>query len=117
MPDAVNINARAGQLADASDLVDVPKLITAYYEDRPDPHSPEQRVIFGRSGHRGPSFDRSFNECHILAITQAICAYRQQKKFDGPPFLGIDMHALSFSRRQENGFRQSLNSPDDDAQA
>ena len=92
-----NINPRAGQLAKASDLVDVPKLITAYYEDRPDPQVPEQRVVFGTSGHRGSSFDRSFNEWHILAITQAICLYRQQQKIDGPLFLGIDTHALSRS--------------------
>ena len=89
------INARAGQPANASDLVDLPKLITAYFELRPDPQVPEQRVSFGTSGHRGSSFDRSFNEWHILAITQAICLYRQQQKVDGPLFLGIDTHALS----------------------
>jgi phosphoglucomutase len=89
------INPRAGQLAIASDLVDIPKLITAYYEDRPDPHVPEQRVAFGTSGHRGSSFNRSFNEWHILAITQAICLDRRQQKVDGPLFLGIDTHALS----------------------
>ena len=89
------INPRAGQLANASDLVDVPKLITAYFELRPDPHVPEQRVAFGTSGHRGSSFDRAFNEWHILAITQAICLYRQKEKIDGPLFLGIDTHALS----------------------
>jgi phosphoglucomutase len=89
------INPRAGQLASATDLVDVPKLIAAYYEERPDPHVPEQRVAFGTSGHRGSSFDRSFNEWHILAISQAICLYRRQQKIDGPLFLGIDTHALS----------------------
>ena len=89
------INPRAGQLAIASDLVDIPKLITAYYDDRPDPHVPEQRVAFGTSGHRGSSFNRSFNEWHILAITQAICLYRRQQKVDGPLFLGSDTHALS----------------------
>jgi phosphoglucomutase len=89
------INARAGQLANPSELVDVAKLITAYYSDRPDPHVPEQRVSFGTSGHRGSSFDRGFNEWHILAITQAICLYRRQQKTDGPLFLGIDTHALS----------------------
>jgi len=89
------VNPRAGQLAKPSDLVDVPKLITAYYEDRPDPQVPEQRVAFGTSGHRGSSFDRSFNEWHILAITQAICLYRAQQKTDGPLFLGIDTHPLS----------------------
>jgi phosphoglucomutase len=82
-------------LANASDLVDVSKLITSYYEDRPDPQVPDQRVVFGTSGHRGSSFDRSFNEWHILAITQAICLYRAQQKTDGPLFLGIDTHALS----------------------
>ncbi len=91
----MQINARAGQPAIASDLVDVPKLIAAYYEDHPDPHVAEQRVVFGTSGHRGSSFDRSFNEDHILAITQAICMYRQQHKIDGPLFLGIDTHSLS----------------------
>jgi phosphoglucomutase len=89
------VNPRAGQLAKPSDLVDVPKLITAYYEDRPDPQVPEQRVAFGTSGHRGSSFDRSFNEWHILAITQAICLYRAQQKTYGPLFLGIDTHPLS----------------------
>jgi phosphoglucomutase len=91
----MKIDARAGQLAAASDLVDVPKLLTAYYEDRPDPHMPAQRVVFGTSGHRGSSFDRAFNKWHILAITQAICLYRQRQKIDGPLFLGIDTHALS----------------------
>jgi phosphoglucomutase len=89
------INPRAGQLANDSELVDVPKLVTAYYENKPDPHEPEQRVVFGTSGHRGSSFERSFNECHILAITQAICLYRQHHGIDGPLFLGIDTHALS----------------------
>jgi phosphoglucomutase len=89
------INPRAGKLAAPSDLVDLPKLITAYFTDQPDPSVPEQRVSFGTSGHRGSSFDRSFNEWHILAITQAICLYRRQQKVDGPLFLGIDTHALS----------------------
>jgi phosphoglucomutase len=91
----MKIDARAGQLAIAFDLVDVPKLLTAYYEDQPDPDIPAQRVAFGTSGHRGSSFDRTFNEWHILAITQAICLYRQGQKIDGPLFLGIDTHALS----------------------
>ncbi len=89
------INPRAGQLAAAADLVDVPKLIAAYFAEQPDPRVPEQRVAFGTSGHRGSSFDRSFNEWHILAITQAICLYRKQQKIEGPLFLGIDTHALS----------------------
>ena len=89
------INPRAGQLAAPTDLVDVDKLIAAYFSEQPDPRVPEQRVAFGTSGHRGSSFDRSFNEWHILAITQAICLYRRQQKIDGPLFLGIDTHALS----------------------
>lgn len=91
----MNIDPRAGQLATASDLVDVPKLIAAYYDERPDSNLPDQRVIFGTSGHRGSSFKKTFNEWHILAITQAICRYRKQHKIDGPLFLGIDTHALS----------------------
>ena len=89
------VHSRAGQLPQPSDLVDVPKLITAYFAYRPDPAIAEQRVAFGTSGHRGSSYHRSFNEWHILAITQAICLYRQQQKIDGPLFLGIDTHALS----------------------
>ncbi|MGC8549157.1 MAG: phosphoglucomutase (alpha-D-glucose-1,6-bisphosphate-dependent) [Acidobacteriaceae bacterium] len=92
----MKIDSRAGQMAIDSDLVDVPKLIAAYYEDHPDPHVSEQRVAFGTSGHRGSSFHRSFNEDHILAVTQAICLYRRQRKIDGPLFLGIDTHALSW---------------------
>jgi phosphoglucomutase len=91
----MKIDPRAGQLATATDLVDVPKLIAAYYEGRPDAEVAEQRVIFGTSGHRGSSFTHTFNEWHILAITQAICIYRAQQKIDGPLFLGIDTHALS----------------------
>jgi phosphoglucomutase len=91
----MKIDPRAGQLAIASDLVDLPKLIAAYYEERPDPGIPEQRVVFGTSGHRGSSLTCTFNQWHILAITQAICRYRKQHKIDGPLFLGIDTHALS----------------------
>ena len=91
----MNISPRAGQPAVASDLVDVPKLIAAYYDERPDPEIPGQRVLFGTSGHRGSSFDKTFNEWHILSITQAICLYREQHKIDGPLFLGVDTHALS----------------------
>jgi phosphoglucomutase len=86
---------KPGQPADPSMLVDVPKLVTAFYVERPDPSVPGQRVAFGTSGHRGSSFDRSFNEWHILATTQAICAYRQANRIDGPLFLGKDTHALS----------------------
>ena len=80
---------------ESSTLVNVPRLVTAYYTEVPDPSVPEQRVAFGTSGHRGSAFEKAFNESHILAITQAICLYRKQQKIDGPLFLGMDTHALS----------------------
>ena len=73
----------------------LPRLVTAYFTERPDPRVPEQRVVFGTSGHRGSSLKVGFNEGHILAITQAICSYRKQGHIDGPLFLGWDTHALS----------------------
>src|SRR6202034_844253 len=76
-------------------LVDVPLLITAYYSGRPDAAVSAQRVAFGTSGHRGSSFDLSFNEAHVVAISQAICSYRKQQGIDGPLFIGFDTHALS----------------------
>src|SRR5512143_237515 len=76
-------------------LVNIPRLITAYYTEAPDPSVPEQRVAFGTSGHRGSAFEKAFNEQHILAISQAICLYRKQQKINGPLFLGMDTHALS----------------------
>jgi phosphoglucomutase len=91
----MNISPKAGLVADAAMLINVPKLITAYYVDRPDPTVAAQRVSFGTSGHRGTSFDRSFNEWHILAVTQAICEYRQVQNVSGPLYLGKDTHALS----------------------
>jgi phosphoglucomutase len=91
----VNISSAAGKPADPSILVNVPKLVAAYYELRPDPSDPRQRVVFGTSGHRGSATEAAFNECHILAITQAICDYRKLQNIDGPLFLGIDTHALS----------------------
>jgi len=90
-----HLSPRAGKPASADMLVNVPRLITAYYANRPDPQIPEQRVAFGTSGHRGCSFHGSFNEWHVLAITQAICEYRDKQGIDGPLFLGIDTHALS----------------------
>jgi phosphoglucomutase len=86
---------RPGQRVEASMLVNVPRLVTAYYASRPDPADPAQRVAFGTSGHRGSSSRRSFNEAHILATTQAICLYRAAHGIDGPLFLGLDTHALS----------------------
>ncbi|MGO9709166.1 MAG: phosphoglucomutase (alpha-D-glucose-1,6-bisphosphate-dependent) [Polyangiaceae bacterium] len=91
----MKISPHAGKPAEDAILVNVPRLVTAYYTDRPDPAVPAQRVHFGTSGHRGSAFDRAFNERHILAIAQAICLHRQQKNVDGPLFLGMDTHALS----------------------
>jgi phosphoglucomutase len=86
---------RAGQPAAAEDLVDVAKLVTAYYAVHPDPGDAAQRVSFGTSGHRGSAFTATFNEDHILATTQAICEYRAGQGIDGPLYLGADTHALS----------------------
>ena len=91
----MDISPFAGQLPKPSDLIDIPKLIHAYETLQPDPEVPSQRVHFGTSGHRGSSFDTSFNENHILAITQAICLYRKSNEVHGPLFLGFDTHALS----------------------
>jgi phosphoglucomutase len=88
-------NPLAGQPAPLELLVNVPRLISAYYTGRPDPSVPAQRVAFGTSGHRGSSFDDAFNEWHVLAISQAICDHRKERGIDGPLFLGIDTHALS----------------------
>jgi phosphoglucomutase len=87
----------AGKPAQQALLVNVPRLMTAYYANRPDPFVPEHHVAFGTSGHRGSTFEHTFNEAHILAMSQAICLYRQQQQIDGPLFLGIDTHALSES--------------------
>src|SRR5882757_1170936 len=89
------ISPLAGKPADQSLLINVPRLITAYYTGQPDPSVPAQRVVFGTSGHRGSALDNAFNEAHILAITQAICNYRKQQKIDGPLYIGLDTHALS----------------------
>jgi phosphoglucomutase len=91
----MKVSPLAGMPADPATLVNVSKLITDYYEDTPDPSVPTQRVAFGTSGHRGSAFEKSFNEWHILAISQAICLYRKRQKIDGPLFLGMDTHALS----------------------
>ena len=92
---ATQISPLAGKPVPPSSLVDVGKLVTAYYTGVPDPAEPAQRVAFGTSGHRGSSFELSFNEHHVLAITQTICRYREKSGIDGPLFLGIDTHALS----------------------
>lgn len=92
---SANISPLAGQPASKSLLLDVPKLLAAYAELRPDPAVPAQRVAFGTSGHRGSAFERSFNASHVLAISQAICEYRKSQGIDGPLYIGIDTHALS----------------------
>ncbi len=89
------ISPLAGQPPTASMLIDVAKLVAAYYSEQPDPTLAAQRVAFGTSGHRGSAFDLSFNEWHVLAITQAICDYRRDQGITGPLFLGVDTHALS----------------------
>ena len=91
----MSISTYAGKPAEPWMLTNIPRLVTAYYVNRPDPAVPAQRVAFGTSGHRGSSLDHAFNEAHILAITQAICLYRKQQSIDGPLFMGIDTHALS----------------------
>jgi len=89
------VHKLAGQPAPVDRLVNIPRLITAYYSEQPDVREAAQRVAFGTSGHRGSSFDLSFNEAHVLAITQAICAYRKLHDINGPLFIGFDTHALS----------------------
>src|SRR5690349_20855107 len=89
------VHPLAGKPAPAELLVDVARLEHAYYERKPDPADPTQRVSFGTSGHRGTSLDGTFTEAHILAITQAICEYRRSKGIDGPLYMGKDTHALS----------------------
>lgn len=91
----MGLHPQAGKLASPDQLTDLPRLITAYFTDQPDPTIRAQRVSFGTSGHRGTSLNGSFNEQHILAITQAICMFRQKEGITGPVFMGIDSHALS----------------------
>jgi phosphoglucomutase len=89
------MNPNAGRRPDPSMLVDVDNLLAAYFDTKPDPSDPSQRVAFGTSGHRGSSLRGSFNEAHILAMTEAICLYRRSNNIDGPLFMGKDTHALS----------------------
>src|ERR1700675_5156740 len=114
----MSVSPLAGQPADPSILINVPRLVAAYYTERPDPAVPGQRVTFGTSGHRGSSLTASFNEAHILAVTHAICLYRKAQGIDGPLFLGGDTHALtepanaraldeySANRRRDLSYRQ-----------
>ncbi len=94
------MSERAGQLAQAQDLVDIEKLLAAYFEIHPDVNNPEQKVVFGTSGHRGAAFAGSFNEDHIAAITQAIVEYRASQNIQGPIYVGKDTHALSTPAEQ-----------------
>jgi phosphoglucomutase len=89
------ISALAGKPVPASLLVNVPRLVTAYFALAPDPAVAAQRIAFGTSGHRGSPFAAAFNEAHIVAISQAVCLYRRHASIDGPLFLGMDTHALS----------------------
>ena len=91
----MKISPLAGHPAPAEMLLDASRLVTAYYTEIPDPSVPAQRVAFGTSGHRGSAFERTFNERHVVAISEAICRYRRRRGIDGPLFLGIDTHALS----------------------
>ena len=90
-----DVSPLAGKIAPASMLMNVPRLMTAYFAGQPDLAVPSQRVAFGTSGHRGSAFNNAFNEAHILAISQALCDYRRQSGIDGPLFMGIDTHALA----------------------
>ena len=91
----MKISPLAGKPAEQNILINIPRLVAAYYTGKPDPSVAAEKVAFGTSGHRGSSFKNSFNENHILAITQAICLYRKEQKTDGPLYLGFDTHALS----------------------
>ena len=91
----MNVSPLAGTQPTPAMLIDVAALVAAYYAEVPDPSVPAQRVAFGTSGHRGSTLNKTFNEWHVLAISQAICLYRKQHRIDGPLFLGIDTHALS----------------------
>ena len=91
----MSVHELAGKPAPRSLLANIPRLVTAYYANKPDVSDPTQRVAFGTSGHRGSSMKNSFNEDHILAVSQALCEYRKSKKIDGPLFVGMDTHALS----------------------
>ena len=92
---STEISPLAGKPAATAQLIDVTQLVAAYYAERPDPTVAAQRVAFGTSGHRGSAFDVSFNEWHVLAVTQAICDQRRRLGLSGPLFMGVDTHALS----------------------
>src|ERR1035438_9206263 len=92
---AEKVSPLAGKTTDPSMLVNVPRLVTAYFAGKPDPQVAAQRVAFGTSGHRGSAFNNAFNENHILAISQAVCDHRKAAGITGPLFVGIDTHAIA----------------------
>src|SRR3954467_5560697 len=91
----MTVDPRAGKPAEPRDLIDVPRVVSRYYTEHPDPEVVAQQVAFGTSGHRGSSLRSAFNADHIAATSQAICEYRREQGVDGPLFLGRDPHALS----------------------
>ena len=91
----MKIHPLAGEVAPKSMLANIPRLVSAYYTHQPDVSDPTQQVAFGTSGHRGSSLKNSFNQDHILAISQALCEYRTSQHINGPLFMGMDTHALS----------------------
>src|SRR5215210_2783318 len=91
----MSVDPHAGELPDPASLIDVDALLAAYHDERPDPSESAQRVSFGTSGHRGSATARTFNEAHVLAISEAVCRHRAAQGIDGPLFLGRDTHALS----------------------
>ena len=99
----MSVSPLAGRLPEPSSLIDPDRLVDAYYDERPDPSAAEQRVSFGTSGHRGSATARTFNEAHVLAISEAVCRYRRSEGIEGPLFLGRDTHCLS-----EPAFRSIL---------
>ncbi len=99
----MSVSPLAGRLPEPSSLIDPDRLVDAYYDERPDPSAAEQRVSFGTSGHRGSATARTFNEAHVLAISEAVCRYRRSQGIEGPLFLGRDTHCLS-----EPAFRSIL---------
>ena len=102
------IHPLAGKPAPADILINVEQLEKAYYERKPDPQNPQQLVSFGTSGHRGSPLDNTLNEVHILAITQAICAYRASQNISGPLFMGKDTHAASDPAQRDGILTASL---------
>ena len=107
----MKIHPLAGEVAPKSLLANIPRLVSAYYTHQPDVSEPTQQVAFGTSGHRGSSLKNSFNQDHILAISQALCEYRTSQHIDGPLFMGMDTHALSEPALERDVLRTSVSDP------